>query len=144
MCPDARCLTLIAALTQDLDLPSYARRVCALLDAPDADGGGAGGRPLLEAHHLLVLLLEFRANPFFRQALGEDVRPDTVCSAGSGGGTKGGGGGSGGMQQGVQQEHAALGSGGGRGLGSAGGRGGGGAGGVGVLHGAGLSPLRSR
>ncbi len=61
---------------------SYARLVCALLDVPVAGGdqSGRGGgddrpvatRPLLEAlHHLFVLLLEFRANPFFKQALGE-------------------------------------------------------------------------
>ncbi|KAI8467716.1 MAG: hypothetical protein J3K34DRAFT_460251 [Monoraphidium minutum] len=80
----------------DLDLPSYARLVCALLDVPVADAGagagaGAGGRALLEAlHHLFALLLEFRANPYFRQLLGEELRPGTDGSGRSGGGGGGG------------------------------------------------------
>jgi len=65
---------------QDLDLVSYARMVCAVLDVPVAagrggseeEGGAAADRSVLEALHLLfTLLLEFQANPYLRQAVGE-------------------------------------------------------------------------
>jgi hypothetical protein len=46
--------------------------VCALLDVPLRDGGGGASRALLEGlHHLFLLLLDFRDNPFFQRALGD-------------------------------------------------------------------------
>ncbi len=71
---------------QGLGLADHARLVCALLDVPLQEG--CSGRALLEAvHHLLLLLLEFRGNPFFQHA-------------GAAGGIYGGGGGSGGSSGG--------------------------------------------
>lgn len=95
-----RLLTVCGCPPQDLDLPAYARLVCALLDVPVASGA-AGGRPLLEAlHQLFALLLEFRANPYFQAALGEQAAGlgGTLCSVGmraSGGDADGGTGGGG-------------------------------------------------
>jgi intraflagellar transport protein 46 len=48
---------------QDLDLLSYSKLVCALLDVPVYDN-------VIESLHVLFsLLLEFKQNPFFRDHL---------------------------------------------------------------------------
>ncbi|GBF95657.1 hypothetical protein Rsub_08639 [Raphidocelis subcapitata] len=83
----------------DLELVPFARLVCALLDAPVHDaGGGAASRALLESLHLLfALLLAFRENPFFRQALGDGAAAAGGAREAGGGPAGGGGGGVGGQ-----------------------------------------------
>ena len=45
---------------QDVDLPSFARIVCAVLDIPIYDN------PIESLHVLFTLLLEFKNNPAFK------------------------------------------------------------------------------
>lgn len=63
---------------QDLDLPSFAKLVCVLLDVPVHEG------QLLESLHMVFsLVLEFALNPVFQQQLGDAPEPEQL-TAGSG------------------------------------------------------------
>jgi hypothetical protein len=74
--PYAPCL---CCCPQDLDLATYSRVVCGLMDVP------VYGHNLLESLHLLCcLFMEFRSNPFFRQHVDS---PDTSQRLGTGLGT---------------------------------------------------------
>lgn len=83
---------------QDLDLPTFTKAVCAVLDIPVYDN------PIDSLHLLFTTLLEFRSNPFFKQAAGggspggmpsEGGRP--WSEAGTAAGSTGGWGGPGGL-----------------------------------------------
>jgi hypothetical protein len=80
-------------MQQDLELVPFARLVCATLDVPVHDAGGAApSRALLESLHLLfTLLLAFRESPFFRQALGDDSATDGAQQAAASGAARGAG-----------------------------------------------------
>ncbi len=49
---------------QDLDLPTFTKAVCTVMDIPVYDN------PIDSLHLLFTTLLEFRSNPFFKQAAG--------------------------------------------------------------------------
>jgi hypothetical protein len=57
-----RCAVLCCPALQDLDLTSYAKLVCALLDVPVHSDS-----TLIESMHLLfTLYLSFKNNPYFQ------------------------------------------------------------------------------
>ncbi len=71
--------------SQELDLKTYAKLVCTLLDIPVYDN------PIESLHVLFTLYLEFKNNPIFRQHMEMENRLDGMGSGmGMGGRARGG------------------------------------------------------
>lgn len=64
---------------QELDIKTYAKLVCTLLDIPVYDD------PIESLHVLFTLYLEFKNNPIFRQHIEMENKLDGMATVGAGG-----------------------------------------------------------